>query len=90
MAAPRTKLLVLNAGSSSLKFKVYRWLGASADTAAGAASGSGAAGGAADLQPLAAGLCERIGDPAGGALMRVRDTLTALAMPLPAWTAVPC
>lgn len=72
MAAPRSKLLVLNAGSSSLKFKVFQWLGAGAGASGTAAGASAAAGGSPELQPLAAGLCERIGDPAGGAVMRVR------------------
>lgn len=51
------KLLVLNAGSSSLKFKLYELAGARS--------------GGAKLQPIAAGLCERVADPAGGAVMRV-------------------
>jgi acetate kinase len=62
----RNKVLVLNAGSSSLKFKLYQQSG-------GAAGGSGAAGAtraAAQLQTISAGLCERIGDPSGGALLR--------------------
>jgi acetate kinase len=55
--AARNKLLVLNAGSSSLKFKLYELVGAAA--------------GGSKLQPTAAGLCERVADPAGGAVMRV-------------------
>lgn len=74
MATPRSKVLVLNAGSSSLKFKVYQWLGAGAGAAGGAPAADG---GTPQLQPLAAGLCERIGDPAGGAVMRVRACLNA-------------
>ncbi|KAL4447431.1 hypothetical protein ABPG75_004650 [Micractinium tetrahymenae] len=70
MAAPRSKVLVLNAGSSSLKFKVFQWLGAGAGAGASAAAASAAASGVPELQPVAAGLCERIGDPAGGAVMR--------------------
>lgn len=60
----RNKVLVLNAGSSSLKFKLYQQNGGAAGGAAGAAQA------AAPLQTLSAGLCERIGDPAGGALLR--------------------
>ena len=51
-------MLVLNAGSSSLKFNLYQQNG-----------GTGG-GTAAPLQTISAGLCERIGDPSGGALLR--------------------
>ena len=44
MAALRNKVVVLNAGSSSLKFKLFQRDGA-------------------ELTAVAAGLCERIGDP---------------------------
>lgn len=74
--AARTKLLVLHAGSSSLKFKVFGVGGA------GSGGGPGPAAGAPSLQPIAAGLCECIGDPAGGAVMRVRP-LRACHPPTP-------
>ena len=87
--AARNKLLVLNAGSSSLKFKLFQLLGqgapaartsgrGSAATSSGGASAGGcseadareAAATAAGLHDVASGLCERIGDPAGGAVMK--------------------
>ena len=95
MASARNKLLVLNAGSSSLKFKLFELLGPAAAGLPGATSGTSASsskgGGAssssssggsappdareaaaatAGLHSVASGLCERIGDPAGGAVMK--------------------
>jgi acetate kinase len=49
MAALRNKVVVLNAGSSSLKFKLFQRDGA-------------------ELTAVAAGLCERIGDPSNSRL----------------------
>lgn len=49
MAALRNKVMVLNAGSSSLKFKLFQRDGA-------------------ELTAVAAGLCERIGDPSNSRL----------------------
>lgn len=70
-ASARSKVLVLNAGSSSLKFQVFS-LGR-APAAVQGVSGPGGASAAASgggLQAVAAGLCERIGDPAGDASMQ--------------------
>ena len=100
--AARNKLLVLNAGSSSLKFRLFQLLGpaaagtsgtsiaTSSTSAAGGTSGSGGSSpdakqpaastgaAAAGLRSVASGLCERIGDPAGGAVMKAsRHPLSA-------------
>lgn len=48
MGGLRNKLMVINAGSSSLKFKLFQLGGAAA---------------AQGLQVLASGICERVGDP---------------------------
>ena len=47
-AAASRKVLVLNAGSSSLKYKLFELLGDGAATS---------------LKPIVSGNCERIGDP---------------------------
>lgn len=57
-AAARNKIMVLNAGSSSLKFKLFEM---------GAGGGAGA-GAATALKAVASGVCERIGDPAASFL----------------------
>lgn len=83
-AGARSKVLVLNAGSSSLKFQVFSLERASAAGVQGASGpggawaagdgGGGGGGGNADgLQAVAAGLCERIGDPSGEASMQARS-----------------
>lgn len=90
----RNKVLVINAGSSSLKFKLFglnraagalgggleaasagsgrsaEAVGSAADSAGSAAAGP-ASGAKSGLHPIASGLCEKIGDPSGDALMRV-------------------
>jgi acetate kinase len=50
--APRNKLMVINAGSSSLKFKLFQMGGAAAE----------------GLRVVASGICERVGDPAASFL----------------------
>lgn len=56
--AVRNKIMVLNAGSSSLKFKLFEM----------GAGGGGGGGAAAALKAVASGVCERIGDPAASFL----------------------
>lgn len=72
-SALRNKVLVLNSGSSSLKFKLYQVGSEAAANAAkkGRSGGAAAAAAAARrLHPIAAGLVERIGDPEAEAVMR--------------------
>ena len=60
--AVRNKLMVINAGSSSLKFKLFQ-LG---EAGAQGLKASGAQG----LKAIASGICERVGDP-GASFLRV-------------------
>ena len=66
-AAARNKVLVLNAGSSSLKYKLFELLGD----------------GAATLKPIASGNCERIGDPSSSFMKVGRRRRCAAAVPPP-------
>ncbi len=66
--AARNKIMVLNAGSSSLKFKLFQM-------AEGAPDG---------LKAVASGICERIGDPSASFLRVLKPRPARLPECLPA------